>query len=77
MSRFIKLKSMLINTSHITKIVKAENKYLISLTSNHFSGHIIFGSGSINSNGVDDIEICKTENYTDYIIINEFYNKPT
>jgi len=56
MSRFIKLTSMLINTSHITKIVKAENKYLIKLlVTNHFSGHIIFGSGSINSNGVDDI----------------------
>jgi hypothetical protein len=70
---------MLINVNHITKIVKAENKYLIKLlvTSNDFSGHIIFGSGSINSNGVDDIEICKTENYTDYIIIDEFYNKPT
>jgi hypothetical protein len=70
MNNFIKLTSMVINKSHITKITEYPSKYYITMTtSNKVHGFMLFSTGSLSSSD-DMIEICKTKNKKDY---NRFY----
>lgn len=72
MNNFIKLTSMVINKSHITKITLNPSTYYITMTtSNRVNGFMLFSSGSLSS-GEEMIKICETENKKDYDIITEF-----
>lgn len=72
MNNFIKLTSMVINKSHITKIRVYPSTYYITMTtSNHVNGFMLFSSGSVSSSE-DMIKICETENKKDYDIITDF-----
>ena len=69
MSRFIKLTSTIINTSHIKKIMIEPNKYCLHLSDQNINGSKFGWSGYILSND-SKIEICKVKNITDYVIMN-------
>jgi hypothetical protein len=60
MTRFIKLKNLVINTTKITKIQTYENKYYLYMSGNNLKGWLIYGSGMISTDN-DIIEICKTK----------------
>ena len=73
MTNFIKLTSIIINTSHINKIEIKNNKYEIHLNNNKVEGFIFFSNGTIYSKN-DIIEICKNKDSFDYSIITEWIN---
>jgi hypothetical protein len=74
MSRFIKLSTMIINTSRICRIDVHPEIYDIRMIQTQFSGFIMFGSGGISSQN-SDIEICKKTNPIDYHIITKWIDK--
>ncbi len=74
MKHFIRLTSMVINKSHITKIVHQDSKYYINMTSVNTEGFMMFASGNIWSRS-DIIEICNTINEQDYDTITDFISK--
>lgn len=65
---FIKLSTLVINTSKIRCIYMNNNKYYINVLYPNISGLFIAGSGGINSD-VNNIEICKHKHEDDYNII--------
>ena len=69
MSRFIKLTSTIINTSHIKKIIIHNDKYCLHLNDQNINGSNFGWSGYIVSSD-SIIEICKKKNITDYTIMN-------
>ena len=69
MTRFIKLTSTIINTSHVKKIMIEPNKYCVHLSDQNINGSKFLLSGYIYSSD-SKIEICKVKNITDYIIMN-------
>lgn len=75
MSKFIKLTNLVININYIQSIVVKPNKYYIKVVSNTFDGSYWtfagFGIGSISSYH-SEIEVCKTENSSDYKIISDW-----
>jgi len=75
MSKFIKLKNLIININHIHSIVIKPNKYCIHLVSNKFDGlnwNVFgFGIGTITSHNFE-IEVCETKNLSDYKILSVF-----
>jgi hypothetical protein len=73
MSRFIKLTSTIINTSHIKKIMIESDRYCLHLSDQNINGSKFFASGYIYSSD-SKIEICKVKNITDYTIINTWIN---
>ena len=73
MANFLKLTSIIINTSHINKIEIKNNKYEIHLNNNKVEGFIFFSNGTIYSKN-DIIEICKNKDPFDYSIITEWIN---
>jgi hypothetical protein len=72
MTKFIKLTNLIINIKYIQSIVIKPNKYCINMMSNQFDGanwnNPIFGWGTISSYNYV-IEVCKTENSSDYKIV--------
>jgi len=70
-NRFIKLSTMVINTSAIKTIRTDKNKYFINFISTDINGTIIFGSGGI-STVEDTISICGEKNSQDYKIITDW-----
>lgn len=72
MNNFIKLTSMVINKTHITKITLHPSTYYITMTtSNRVNGFMLFSSGSLSS-GEETIEISETKNKKDYDTMTEF-----
>jgi hypothetical protein len=69
MTRFIKLTSTIINTSHIKKIIIHNDKYCLHLNDQNINGDKFCWSGYITSSD-SKIEICKHKNITDYTIMN-------
>jgi hypothetical protein len=67
MTNFLKLTSIIINTSNISKIEIKNNKYEIHLNNNKVEGFIFFSKNDI-------IEICKNKDPLDYSIITEWIN---
>lgn len=67
---------MLINTSKISSISIANNKYYINMVSINIDGFLMLGSGSIGSHQTN-IVICKESNTDDYNIINKWINTVT
>ena len=81
MFRIIKyIHYFLLNTNDIHKIVIQPNKYCIHIvnkTINGFSWGVNgFGSGYISSHTYE-INVCETENSTDYKIVSDWIDKNT
>ena len=64
MSRFIKLTSTIINTSHISKILINPNQYQINLITNEFDGSV--------GSSMEEIKVCKKENPKDYKSVSDW-----
>jgi len=71
MTRFIKLTSTIVNTSHIKKIIIHNDKYCVHLNDQNINGSKFGWSGYILSSD-SIIEICKIKNITDYTIMNNW-----
>jgi len=72
MSRFIKLSSLVINSSHINKILIEKNKYEIHTISGT-NDFLFFGTGDISNK--TKIKICEKENPIDYKILTKWINE--
>jgi len=73
MVNFIKLTSLIINTSKITTIIIKNNRYCIYLNNFDISGFLYNTHGHISSNN-EKLEICQTANPEDYKIITNWIN---
>ena len=71
MSSFMKLSTIVLNTSQIRKIYMYENKYIIELLSNKMSGYMFYGSGFV-SEEKDIVEVCKKNNESDHRIVSDW-----
>ena len=75
MSKFIKLKNLIININYIQTILIKPNKYYIHVLSNKFDGSnwsiTGFGMGTISSYH-SEIEICETKHSSDYKKISDW-----
>jgi hypothetical protein len=69
MSKFIKLKNLIININYIQTIVIKPNKYYINVMSNKFDGSNwsspVIGIGNVSSCNFE-IEVCETKHSSDY-----------
>ena len=78
MSKFLKLTNFLLNANDIHKIVIQSNKYYIHNVSKKMNGYSWgfggFGLGHISSH-TSEIEICETNNSTDYKIVTDWIDK--
>ncbi len=78
MSKFLKLTSMIINTSRISSIwINKESvpkKITINLIQHELSGFILYGSGSIWTKD-NEITFCEKENSQDFIIVSNWIDK--
>ena len=70
-NKFIKLSTMVINTSAIKNIRIDKNKYFINFISTDINGTILFGSGGISTDD-DSISVCEIKNPQDYKIITDW-----
>ena len=74
MVKFIKLTHMIINSTHINKILIKDNKYYIHVLNNNIGGFMLFSSGSISSQ--DDVyEVCPEREPLDYKIVSDWINR--
>ena len=75
MSKFIKLKNLIININYIQTIVIKPNKYYINVVTNKFNGSIwsspVIGIGNVSSYN-SEIEVCETEHSSDYKKISDW-----
>ena len=75
MSKFIKLKNLIININYIQTIVIKPNKYYINVVSNKFYGSTwsspVIGVGNVSSYN-SEIEVCESENSSDYKKISDW-----
>ena len=78
MSKFLRLKKVIININHIHTIDIKPNKYFINIMSNQFNGlqwtAAGFGFGNISSHNYE-IEVCETKHSCDYKIVSDFIDK--
>jgi len=74
--KFLKLTNVIINTSHINKIIMKDNKYFIEFNRLHIDGSFLLGSGGISS-VTDDLLICKKNDYNDYLTLSLWIDKLT
>ena len=78
MSKFIKLKNLIININYIQTIVVKPNKYYINVVSNKLDGTSwnvpVFGFGTISSYNTE-IEVCETKHSSDYKIVSRWIDK--
>jgi len=78
MSKFLKLTNFLLNINDIHKIGIQPNKYCIHIVSKKMDGFNwsigAFGLGNISSYTYE-IEICETNNSTDYKIVTDWIDK--
>ena len=74
MTRFIRLTSIIVNTSKLIKIESYKNKYYMYMTNKNINGYVFLSFGSINSSD-DIIEICKDKHPIDYQIITKWINQ--
>ena len=74
MTRFIKLSLAIINTSHISKIINKNDKYLLYFCTSQLDSFFLVGCGGIISDTYK-MKICKKENSDDYKIISDWIEK--
>ena len=65
MAKFIKLTNLIINTKKIITIDILPTKYNIIMSTQHFYGALILGSGEMQTIS-NKLEICKNKHPTDY-----------
>lgn len=65
------LSSIVINKLHITEIVKKPGKYFIYMNNSSMDGFCMFASGRISTT-YNIIEICKTNNQSDYKVVRDW-----
>ena len=68
---FLKLRSLVINTSKIHYIIIQEKKYIINLAPNQISGTMLFGSGTFNSH-TSDIIVDKEKETSDFEAVSKW-----
>ncbi len=68
--RFLKLKDIVINTSHIKYIKIQPNTYVINLGHYNYGGFFM-GTGPINCNP-NNITVCNTQDPEEYNIVNQW-----
>jgi hypothetical protein len=73
MSRFLKLRNIIINVNHIRFISFQSKKYKIDFAANCFNGYWMLGSGQVNSSNYE-LNICEKEDPEDYKIVTEWVN---
>ena len=71
MSRFLRLKSCLLNVNQIRYIDIKPDEYKISLIGSELKGFLMFGSGSIDSDNTR-IRVCKKEHLEYYTIVTDW-----
>ena len=71
MQKFLKLKSIAINTLHISKIITQADKHYIHMNQKTTGGFVIFYFGFLYSD-TDRIEICKLKHCEDYKTVSNF-----
>ena len=78
MSRFLKLTSMIINTSRISTIWINKNsvpkKITINLVHHKFTGYMLYGSGGFWTKD-NEIKICEKEDPQDFITVSNWIDK--
>ena len=75
MSKFIKLKGLIININYIQSIVINPNKYFINIVTNKIDGVSwkVAGSGIGNIQSYNyQVEVCETKNSSDYKIVSNW-----
>ena len=70
-SKFIKIPTMIINTSHINKILIYDTKYYLYLMNKNSFGFAIFGWGFFESKDEEHI-ICAKKNPISYKVITDW-----
>ena len=71
MYKFIRLRDIAINISHISKINIHKDKYIIHMNDYRSIGSILFATG--DETGLHTkIEVCKINNYPDFYYISKF-----
>jgi len=65
MSRFLRLKNLIINTNNITTIKQNGSKYTISIKKQNIDGFFIFGFGTINTT-YEKFVFCEKKDESDY-----------
>ena len=78
MSKFLKLTNIIFKTSDIHKILIQTNKYVIHVEGKKMDGFtlMIYGSGIGNfTSSSSIIEVCKTNDPTDYEIVSEWISR--
>jgi len=78
MSKFLKLTSMIINTSRISTIwfnkESVPKKITINLIQHEFTGFMLYGSGSLWTRDAE-IKICEKEDPQDFITVSNWIDK--
>lgn len=75
MSKFIKLKAIIVNVNYIQSIIIQPNKYYINLMTNKTEGYYwkLAALGMGNSQSYNyTIEVCETKNSGDYKIVSNW-----
>jgi len=71
MYKFIRLRDIAINISHISKINIHKDKYIIHMNDYRSIGSILFATGDVTGLHTK-IEVCKINNYPDFYYISKF-----
>lgn len=67
--RFIRLTRTIINTSHVSRVVHENQKYVIYMANHHVSGLLFFGNGGMDTEE-NKMIVCKEKHPDDYITMN-------
>ena len=75
MTKFLKLKSILINLADVCFIQKTDaKKYIITMRTQSLNGFMLLGSGNFNSSNIK-ITVCEKENTDCYKLMDKWYNE--
>ncbi len=77
MSKFIKLKNLIININYIQSIIIKPNKYYINIMTNKIEGSSwkVAASGIGNFQSYNyEVQVCEFKNSTDYNIVSNWIN---
>ena len=74
MPSFLKFSKFIINTKHITCVLRESNAYQIQFSDHKIDGFLIFGGGGVSSDN-RVLKICKDADPNDYAIIEKWVNE--
>ena len=73
-SRFLRLKTVVINTAHINKITIKPHMYYIHMNRPYNNGFMLLGGGGFNTD-YDRFDICKKNDPEEYHIVSNWLNE--